>query len=305
MKTYNLKLFATTVLVICCAIIFTACSDKDNDSDSKDIYTLKIEQAQKLVYYVTQKVFQDANIEKTPFTQWIKGEKVEVYINYRTVGAYPHHLGTLIAQEDGFSTTLQGNINLEGYDIDNLFSSNENISLLLVTSPTIDFTKQDGTLPTILKRFANVHNYVSITGIDKEKRELMHGGSGDFYICGWARRYSLRDANGLPLKASSLTISCTDYEREILTQREDFIIGFDNASEFGQWGDIDVKLSTPSDIVYVWEELSSPVGTSETGQMTYHITAIVDGDTYTGSYSVAPIPLEEKDATFEIVMEKQ
>lgn len=300
MSTYNLWLRATTILVLCCAFIFTACSDNDNNSDPQDVYTLTIEQAQKQAFQITLKSLQDENMEKTPFTHWTKGEKIEVYINHNIEGAYAQHIGTLMAQDDGISTVLKGQVDLKGYNIGNSFSSNETIPLLLVTSPTIDFNTQDGTLSTILNRFAHVVGDVQITGVNKETKELIHVSTDVFWNSGGLMSYTLRDAKGLPIKASHLIISCIDETGELFTRYADYTKAYTDG--LYQQGAIDIELSTPSDVIYVCEKV--PMEGFSDGNKPVHITAIADGEVYTASYKVFHI-MDAENYKQVLVMEKR
>lgn len=295
MKTYNLRLLAATTLVICCAIILTACSD--NASVSKDVYTLTIEQAKKRASLVTLSTLQDENIDNSPLTHWTKGEKVEVLIDNGSETINRTSVGTLVAQEDGESVTLTGTVSLKGYNIDKLFSSNNGISLLLVTSPAIEFnTKQDGTLSTIMDNYANVLGSVYITGVNKETKELMHGTTDVFGNLGALMKYILRDANGLPINVSHLIISCIDDTGELFTRYINYI------HDESQQGEIDINLTTPSDIIYVWEDIQLDGFTD--GNKPVQVTAIADGEVYTASYKVFHV-MDEENYKKELIMEKR
>lgn len=295
MKTNNPWLFAA-ILFICSAFTFTACSDDDSAPNGNDIYTLTIEQAEKEAYLVTQKSLQDANVYTSPFTHWTKGEKVEVLIDNGKDEINRTCIGTLIAQESGTSVTLKGTVDLKGYDIDSLLSLKKGFDFLLVTSPTIDYTQQDGTYSTITQQLANVLGSIGITGVNKEKKELLNEGTDVFWNCGGLMSYTLRDTNGQPLKAERLIISCIDDFGELFTRYEDI-----TTAQFKQ-GPIDIKLTIPSDVIYVWEEV--PMEGYSDGNKPVRVTAIVKGEIYTASYKVFHI-MDEENYHRELVMEKQ
>lgn len=290
MNLRNLSFFLATLLA-CCALVFTACSN----NDAKDIYTLSIPNATKSAKSSTKKVMHDIHMDTSPFTHWTKGEEVEVYFHDGNIANDNTHIGTLTAQDNSTSVVLKGMIDFTGYNLDSLMALYKSVPLILSTTPNVDFTQQDGSLATLTKHYAHLWNDVSITGINHDTQELQYEArSSDFYNCGGMTRYVLRDINGTPLKASRLTISCTANAQKVLTLHESLM------THSCQQGDLDITLAYPSDTIYVWMDTSAI--TLEGFQ--FHITAIVNNEPYTASYTT-PNFFDEENAHVELVMGKQ
>lgn len=191
---------------------------------------------------------------KTLSATWAQGEEVTAFemIDY---GASYDELGTLTAQDNGASTTLSGKIN-------KVPSQGNNIMLCFPRYP-MDYTGQKGTMADIAANFDYAYSWIN--DWTESGGRITATSTAVFENQQAIVRFILKDINGTPINASSLTIS--DALGNLL-QSTDF-------ASYANFGDLTINLDTPSS--EVWVAMLAQWNNS----MNLTLTADVDGVIYT------------------------
>lgn len=213
---------------------------------------------------------------KTLNATWTEGDVVEVYaLNWELVEQsggedFPCniHLGTLMAQSDGVSTTLDGTITAPPA-VPEAYKSMVSVTPLRLVFPRfpLDYTGQKGTLDDIAANFdyavVALYNWTDTDG-KISTADVVEFNNGNQSIV----RFTLQDKDGNAINAKSLTLhDASDY---------DFIIYDDDVSEIE--GDLTISLDDASS--EVWVSIHGDIRTSSILEMT---ATTEDGETYTYS----------------------
>lgn len=199
---------------------------------------------------------------------WKAGETVTVFaLNWDHLPAFNVYLGTLTAQSDGESTTLEGILTNPLPAVPSEYQDKMTVTPIQLVYPRFpfEFTGQKGTLADIAANF----DYAScaISNWTETNGHITYDGTVAFDNRNAIVRFTLQDKAGNAINAKTLTLHDGSIEPEA------FVLSFDEVDL--TVGDLEINLENASS--EVWVSIYGAFGTSP-----LTLTATTEeGDTYT------------------------